>query len=62
MHFEDTSIEDVFFVFGLLQEQFVVFYKLFDEGGVVEGIILEMVSIILSIALHQLNQLVVDIQ
>jgi len=53
MNFQNTAIEDIFLFSSLLDYEFKIGNKLFDDFEVVERIIFEMKRVICFILLHQ---------
>ena len=62
INLQNTSIQNILFFLGLVNNQFIVLNKFLDEIEVIERIVLEMILVILKVDLHQIGQVVVYFQ
>lgn len=61
MHLQDTPIQDILLLLGLLQQFPIIVDKPIDDFEVVEGVILEMVFLVVFVVPHEGYEVVVDL-
>lgn len=62
MDLQDAPIEDVFFLLGLLQQFPIIVDKPVDDFKVVEGVVLEMILLVVFVVAHEGHEVVVDLE
>lgn len=62
MHLQNTPIQDILLLFGFLQQFPIIVNKPIDDLEVVEGVVLEVVFLVVFVLPHEGYQVVVDLQ